>query len=108
MKGFKLRRLVASGRAIKDNEGAFLLCAALLACIVISKGRRRRRNMKEVEIPPTSMSWGMVVVVGGGWWSGKEMSFVLPFFCSFNFNSYVKCSIQVCKYVEYTKFELTL
>jgi hypothetical protein len=58
--------------------------------------------MAEVEIPPDLMSWGMVVVVGGGWQSGRETSFVLPFFCSLNLNSYVEGSVQVCKYIEYT------
>jgi hypothetical protein len=65
MGGFQLRWLVASGRAIKDDESAFLPSAALLAWIAISKGRRWRRKMAEVEMPLNLMGWGMVVVVGG-------------------------------------------
>jgi hypothetical protein len=96
-----------SGRAIKDNEGAFLPCAALLAWIAILKGRRRWWNMAELEIPPNLMSWGMVVVVRGAVERQRnKLRFAL--FCSFNLNSYVKHSIQVCKNVEYTKFKLTL
>ncbi len=64
--------------------------------------------MAELEIPPNSMSWGMVVVVGGGNGAAEKQASFCPFFCSFNLNSYVECSIQVCKYVEYTIFELTL
>ncbi len=63
---FQLRQLVASGRAIEDDEVASLPCAALLAWIAILKGWRRRQKMVEVEMPLNSMGWGMVVVVGGG------------------------------------------
>ncbi len=93
-------------------------CAALLAWIAISKSWRQPQNIAEVEIPPKLMSWGMVIDGGGGGGGagavGKkhccsgETSFVLSFFCSFNLNSYVERGIQVCKYIEYTKFELTL
>jgi hypothetical protein len=48
------------------------------------------------------------LLLWGGRQGGRETSFILHFFCSFNLNSYVERSIQVCKYVEYTKFELTL
>ncbi len=48
------------------------------------------------------------MLLWGGRQGGRETSFILHFFCSFNLNSYVERSIQVCKYVEYTKFELTL
>ncbi len=63
--------------------------------------------MVEVEIPPNLMSWGMVVVVGGAA-ERRRSKLRFALFCSFNLNSYVEHSIQVCKYIEYTKFELTL
>jgi hypothetical protein len=60
--------------------------------------------MAVVEIPPNLMSWGWLLL-WWGWWRGRVTGFVLPFFCSINLNSYVKCSIQVCKYVKFTKFK---
>jgi hypothetical protein len=64
--------------------------------------------MAKGEIPPNLMSWGMVVVVGGGGRAAEKRASCWHFFCSFNLNSYVEHSVQVCKYVEYTKFKLTL
>jgi hypothetical protein len=79
VEGFKLRQLVVSGRAIEDNESAFLPCAALLAWIAILNGWRRRRKMAKVEMPPNLMGWGIVVVVGGAVERRSNQALFTPF-----------------------------
>jgi hypothetical protein len=59
-------------------------------------------------VPPNLMSWGVVVVGSGAVEQRSSKLCFALFFGGFNLSSYVKRSIQLCMYVEYTKFELTL
>jgi hypothetical protein len=59
-------------------------------------------------MPLNLMSWGVVVVGSGAVEQRSNKLHFCPFFGGFNSSFYIKHSIQLCMYIEYTEFKLTL